>query len=187
MHRCPSVACALVASLFLFASGCAHRDPSLRAEPGAHVEPPANDRPNPAGKDVGKEDPVSPPAAPNPDPTLGWPVWIGIVCDDLEAQRLFYRDVMGLKELQSGPSYVWFDLDGKLFELLAKSALPQYDQRRVVFAFEVDDIHAARAQLLKKGVEPVTEIDGGPGVGQYWAYFKDAEGNLFEIVQRTTP
>lgn len=123
----------------------------------------------------------------NESPTLGWPAWIGIVCDDIEAQRRFYGNVMGLKELQSGPSYVWFDLDGKLFELLAKSSLPQYSERRVVFAFDVDDIHAARDQLVKRGVEPVTEIEGGPGARQYWAYFKDAESNLFEIVQRLTP
>ena len=61
---------------------------------------------------------------------------------------------------------------------------PQYDRRRVSFAFEVDDIHSARAELIDRGVEPVTEIEGGPESLQYWSYFKDAEGNLFEIVQR---
>src|SRR5436190_3757081 len=62
---------------------------------------------------------------------LRWPVWIGIVCNDLESQRHFYRDVLGLKELKSGEDFVWFDFDGKLLELLAKSPLPQYDRRRV--------------------------------------------------------
>ncbi len=52
------------------------------------------------------------------------------------------------------------------------------------FAFEVDDIHAARAELLSRGVEPVTDIEGGPADRQYWAYFRDSEQNLFEIVQR---
>lgn len=31
----------------------------------------------------------------------------------------------------------------------------------------------------------MSEIEGGPDARQYWAYFKDAEGNLFEVVQRT--
>ena len=31
---------------------------------------------------------------------LRWPVWIGIVCDDLQAQRRFYRDVLGLSEAE---------------------------------------------------------------------------------------
>jgi len=115
---------------------------------------------------------------------LRWPAWIGIVCNDLESQRHFYRDVLGIKELRSGEDFVLFDFDGKLLELLAKSPLPQYDRRRVSFAFEVDDIHSARAELINRGVEAVTEIEGGPQSRQYWAYFKDAEGNLFELVQR---
>ena len=51
-------------------------------------------------------------------------------------------------------------------------------------AFEVDDIHSARAELINRGVEAVTEIEGGPQSRQYWDYFKDAEGNLFELVER---
>jgi catechol 2,3-dioxygenase-like lactoylglutathione lyase family enzyme len=117
---------------------------------------------------------------------LHWPVWIGIVCDDLGSQRRFYRDVLSLKELKAGKDFVWFDFDGKLLELLAKSPLPQYDRRRVSFAFEVDDIHSARAELIDRGVEAITEIEGGSQSRQYWAYFKDAEGNLFELVQRLT-
>jgi catechol 2,3-dioxygenase-like lactoylglutathione lyase family enzyme len=117
---------------------------------------------------------------------LRWPVWIGIVCDDLPSQRHFYRNVLGLKELRSGKDFVWFDFDGKLLELLAKSPLPQYDRRRVSFAFAVDDIRSMRAELIDRGVEAVTEIEGGPQLRQYWAYFKDAEGNLFELVQRLT-
>lgn len=175
--------CAFVAAPLLAAAGCARLDPPLRPESGGQVRPPPNQHLDPVGQAV----PTSPPAAQEQSPTLGWPVWIGIVCEDLEVQRHFYGDVLGLKELQSGPSYAWFDVDGKLFELLAKSSVPEYNERRVVFAFDVEDIHAARAQLVKKGVEPLTEIEGGPGSRQYWAYFKDAEGNLFEIVQRLTP
>ena len=115
---------------------------------------------------------------------LRWPAWIGIVCDDLESQRHFYRDVLGIKELRSGEDFVLFDFDGKLLELLAKSPLPQYDRRRVSFAFEVDDIHSARMELIDRGVEAVTKVEGGPRSRQYWTYFKDAEGNLFELVQR---
>ena len=115
---------------------------------------------------------------------LRWPIWIGVVCEDLEQQRHFYREVLGLSELKAGDGWVWFDFGGKLLELLAQAPLPQYDRRRVSFAFEVDDIRSARTELIRRGVEPVTEIEGGPESLQYWAYFKDAEGNLFELVQR---
>jgi len=115
---------------------------------------------------------------------LRWPVWIGIVCDDLEVQRHFYREVLGLTELRAGEDFVWFEFDGKVLELLAKAPLPQYERRCVSFGFDVDDILSARAELIDRGGEPVTEIEGGPESLQYWAYFRDAEGNLFELVQR---
>jgi catechol 2,3-dioxygenase-like lactoylglutathione lyase family enzyme len=118
---------------------------------------------------------------------LRWPIWIGVVCDDLEKQRRFYREDLGLSELKAGDGWVWFDFGGRLLELLARAPLPQYDQRGVSFAFEVDDIHAARAELVRRGVESVTDVEGGPESLQYWTYFKDAEGNLFELVQRAVP
>jgi catechol 2,3-dioxygenase-like lactoylglutathione lyase family enzyme len=115
---------------------------------------------------------------------LHWPVWLGVVCEDLEAQRKFYRDVLGLSELHSGDNFVWFDFNGRILELLAKSVLPQYDRRRISFGFQVNDIHTAREALISRGVEPVTEIEGGKESLQFWAYFKDSEGNLFELVQK---
>ena len=36
-------------------------------------------------------------------------IWIGIVCDDFEAQRRFYRDVLGLKETRHDSGSAWFD------------------------------------------------------------------------------
>jgi len=116
--------------------------------------------------------------------SLRWPVWLGVVCDNLEQQRRFYRDVLGLLELRSGDGWVAFDLDGRVLELLARKDIPQYDRRRVTFAFEVADIHAGRAELVDRGIGPVTGIEGGPEALQYWAYFKDSEGNLFELAQR---
>jgi predicted enzyme related to lactoylglutathione lyase len=113
---------------------------------------------------------------------LRWPVWIGVVCDDLQAQRRFYRDVLGMRESDVGDGSIWFDLDGKLFELLARSKLPQYAQRGVTVGFLVDDIQAARATLIQRGVEPIGPIESVPTSS--WAYFKDSEGALFEIVQK---
>ena len=115
---------------------------------------------------------------------LKWPVWIGVVCEDLEGQRRFYRDTLGLREVRAEEGFVWFEFEGRMLELLAKSDKPQYDRKRVSFAFEVEDIRAARMELLSRGAKALTDIEGGPDARQYWAYFEDAEGNLFEIVQR---
>jgi catechol 2,3-dioxygenase-like lactoylglutathione lyase family enzyme len=117
---------------------------------------------------------------------LGWPVWIGVVSEDLEAQRRFYREVLGLREMEAGESWIEFDMGSKrVFELIARDpAVPQYVSGGYVVGFAVEDIHAAAAELAARGVEQVSEIEGGPDSEQYWCYFRDGEGNLFEIAQR---
>jgi predicted enzyme related to lactoylglutathione lyase len=114
---------------------------------------------------------------------LGWPMWVGLVVDDLERQRRFWGDLLGLPEASAGSDYVQFDMGGgRVFELLLRSELPQYDEPRFQIGFAVEDIATARAHLLRAGVEPLTEIEGGEST---WAYFRDPEGNVFEITQRS--
>ena len=116
---------------------------------------------------------------------VGWPNWIGVVVDDLERQRRFYRDVLGLKELGAGEGWVHFDLGfPNVFELLQRSEEPQYDRTRYQVGFATEDIHAARAELLARGAEPVTELEGGSEAQGFWCYFRDPEGNVFELSQR---
>ena len=116
---------------------------------------------------------------------LGWPVWLGVVADDLEAQRRFYRDVLGFREVEAGEDWVQFDLgSGRLFEVLARTDAPQYDSPRFQPGFSVDDIHGAVAELEARGVTRITDIEGGPESGQYWCYFRDPEGNVFELAQK---
>lgn len=117
------------------------------------------------------------------DGRLHWPTWIGVVVDDLGAQRRFYRDVLRLQELDAGEDWVQFDLDGNLVELVERSEQPQYDWRRYQVGFTVDDIRAARAELVERGVEPISEIEGDPDAGGAWCYFRDPEGNVFELKQ----
>ena len=71
-----------------------------------------------------------------------------------------------------------------LFELVRRSDDPQYDQPRYQTGFAVEDIKSTRDELIARGVEAVTEIEGGPDSGGYWCYFRDPEGNVFEISQR---
>ena len=41
---------------------------------------------------------------------LRWPTWIGVIVKDLEAQRLFYRETLGFREIESGDGWVQFDI-----------------------------------------------------------------------------
>ena len=117
---------------------------------------------------------------------LGWPEWIGVVTDDLEAQRRFYGDVLQLTEVEAGDDWIEFDMGpGRKFELLRKTDQAQYDERRYQVGFAVPDIRAAVQELESRGVERISEIEGGPpDAPQYWCYFRDPEGNVFEITQR---
>lgn len=120
------------------------------------------------------------------DIRLRWPSWVGLVVDDLEGERAFYRDVLGLPESGSGEDWVWFDMGGgRLFELLARDLTqPQYADTGFTIAFEVDDIHSAASELERRGVRRLTDVQGGPESTQYWCYFRDREGHRFEIVQK---
>jgi catechol-2,3-dioxygenase len=116
---------------------------------------------------------------------LEWPNWIGVVCDDLERQRRFYRDVLGLSELSAGEGWVQFDLGfPNVLELLQRSDDPQYDRQRYQVGFTTHDIQAAAAALAERGVEQITAVEGGRESQAYWCYFRDAEGNVFELSQR---
>jgi predicted enzyme related to lactoylglutathione lyase len=118
---------------------------------------------------------------------LGFPSWVGVVCDDLEGQRRFYEDVLGMRVVGEGDDWIHFDLGtGSEFELIRHSNEPQYDGARYQVGFAVDDIEAARRELVARGVTPISEIIGTKGEGR-WAYFKDPEGNVFEIKEAAHP
>ena len=117
-----------------------------------------------------------------------WPNWLGVVVEDLEEQRAFYGGVLGLAESDAGDDWVQFDMGGpNLFELVRKSDEPQYNDSRFQPGFAVGDIQSARARLIAHGAEAITEIEGGPGSDGYWCYFRDPEGNVFELSQRLAP
>ena len=73
---------------------------------------------------------------------------------------------------------------GKLFELVPRGSLPPYDARGYQVSFAVEDIEAARTQLVEAGVQPLSEIEGGPDSPYRWCSFRDPEGNVFGITQR---
>ena len=120
--------------------------------------------------------------------TLGWPCWIGIVADDLGRQRRFYREVLGFAEAGAGPDWVQFDLgESRLLELVQRSDQPQYDQIRCQVGYAVADIEAARDELMARGAEPVSGLEGSAQAGGRWCYFRDPEGNVFELKERRSP
>jgi catechol 2,3-dioxygenase-like lactoylglutathione lyase family enzyme len=116
---------------------------------------------------------------------LRWPTWIGVVVNDLESQRRFYRDTLGFRETGGSEGWVHFEIPGGgLFELIQRDQPPQYDSPRYQVGFTVEDIRAAREGLVARGIEPLSGIEGEEsGSSNMWCYFRDPEGNVFEITQ----
>jgi hypothetical protein len=55
---------------------------------------------------------------------LGWPTWIGVIVEDLEGQRRFWGDLLGVSEDHSGPDFVDFELgDWRSFEVIQRSSI----------------------------------------------------------------
>jgi catechol 2,3-dioxygenase-like lactoylglutathione lyase family enzyme len=116
---------------------------------------------------------------------MGWPCWVGVVAEDLDVQRRFYREVLGLAELADGPGWVQFDFgESGVLELVQRSEEPEYDRARYQVGYAVGDIESARDDLVARGVQPVSDIAGDAQAGGRWCYFRDAEGNIFEIKER---
>jgi predicted enzyme related to lactoylglutathione lyase len=116
-------------------------------------------------------------------PLLGWPTWMGVVADDMERMAAFY-EALGIPRLAAGRHWIQFDLEGRTLEILERSALPQYDARRVQVGFDVADIEVAREAVIAAGAEPISEIEGSPNSANRWCYLRDPEGNVFEITER---
>jgi catechol 2,3-dioxygenase-like lactoylglutathione lyase family enzyme len=116
---------------------------------------------------------------------LRFPTWIGVVCEDFDRQRAFYREVLGLTEVEVGEDWAEYEMGrGFTFELVRRSGDPEYDAHRYQVGFVVDDIRSAREELLARGVEAITDVVEAPDGRASWAYFRDPEGNVFEITQR---
>jgi len=115
---------------------------------------------------------------------FGWPTWIGVVVDDLEAQRTFWGEMLGVPEDHAGPGFAHFIMPtGEIFEVIERSEIPEYNGRRFQVGFDVADIDATRAELIQRGITPISEVMGEDSPDP-WAYFLDPEGNVFEIKQR---
>jgi catechol 2,3-dioxygenase-like lactoylglutathione lyase family enzyme len=117
---------------------------------------------------------------------LGFPTWIGVVCDDFDRQRAFYGEVLGLRENEAGDDWAQFEMGpGVTFELLRRSSDPEYDARRYQVGFVVDDIRSTSDELIARGVEAITDVVEASDGAASWAYFRDPEGNVFEITERS--
>lgn len=122
------------------------------------------------------------------------PAYTILLSTDLEASRVFYRDVLGLKLLREDSNEhdarLVFEAGGGTRIIISRSTVGTSDSQTQA-AFRVPDIRAAIAELRGRGVrieeyvapDPVT-TDGVADMGHSWAaWFIDPSRNCLAIVQ----
>ncbi len=105
---------------------------------------------------------------------------ISIRTHDLPPAVAFYRDALGLEYLfEAGP--LAFLMCGEIRLLLSKPESDEFDHPSSIIYFRVDDIHAARAQLVDKGVSFDDEphlIARMPDHELWMTFFRDPDRNV---------
>lgn len=113
-----------------------------------------------------------------------------LLVDDFEQSLAFYRDTIGLPVKSTEGKFADFDLQGTSLAIFQKDeATTMFSTEHMkpgggaVIGFQVEDVQKACAELKSKGVD----IFDGPKTtswGQTVAYFKDPDGNIWEVSQR---
>jgi len=119
------------------------------------------------------------------------PVFPILLSKDLEADRRFYHDVLGLPILRVDPDdRIVFGSGGGTQLVVTQSTIGTRDTQ-TQFAWKVPDVRAEVDELRARGVrieeyaapDPVTH-DGIADMGHSWAaWFTDPSGNVVAIVQ----
>jgi len=130
---------------------------------------------------------------------------VGLSVADLDAQRRFYRDALGLTEVEEEfampeahiRTVILRGDNGLKIELIERGgSAPQefadpYDGAGVQgyfhWALYVADLDTTFAHLLGAGATEVSPPAPAVRAGARFAYVKDPEGNLLEFIQPATP
>ena len=114
--------------------------------------------------------------------------FVAVPTNDIDASRAFYGDTLGLPFVKQ-----WGDMPGVEFQagnltlaIMDPTAFGQeFKPHSMPVALQVDDVHAARAELESKGVEFRGDIiDSGVC---HQTFFADPAGNTIGLHHRYAP
>ena len=108
-----------------------------------------------------------------------------LVVQNLERAAKFYRDVLGLTEIQipftfkpAGLNVRWFRLGSQQIHILLGNENQPNSQHHM--ALQVDDAQAARSWMKEKGVD-IEEAILIPNADRF--FVRDPDNNLIEIIE----
>ena len=113
--------------------------------------------------------------------------WVGVGTDDFERTLAFFTDVLGLRTAVADAKGVALlhAGEGQVVEIFGPGTRGRTLTSPPVIAFEVDDVQAAKAELLAKGVELIGDI--GAWNGFEWLYFRGPDGHVFSVKKTPPP
>ena len=108
-----------------------------------------------------------------------------LVVQSLERAAAFYRDILGLTEIEipstfkpAGLKVRWFRLGAQQLHILLGAENQPDSQHHM--ALQVDDAQAARLLMKEKGFD-IQETILIPGADRF--FVRDPDGNLIEIIE----
>ncbi|MFO0880543.1 MAG: VOC family protein [Gemmataceae bacterium] len=111
---------------------------------------------------------------------------VSVLITDLGRSRLFYRDVLGLKEIAKPRTFefqvLWFELGNQQLHLLLKPQPDTISARH--FALRVRDVVAARDYFRERGI-PIEETTPIPHCDRF--FIADPDRNRIEVIQWLEP
>lgn len=112
--------------------------------------------------------------------------WVGVGTDDFHGTLSFFSLVLGLKPVvveERGVAILKVS-DGQVLEVFGPGTQGRELTFPPIVAFEVEDVAAAREELLLHGVEVLGDI--GSWNGFEWLKFRGPDGHIFAL-QKTPP
>ena len=113
-------------------------------------------------------------------------VSITLIVSDLERSRRFYRDTLGLTELDSGPAAAVLATGDARVVLRRVADMPPVDRRVVHLNLEVPDVYEAYERLREQGVDFVHRprvVPQGEQLELCSATFRDPDGHAIALTK----
>ena len=127
--------------------------------------------------------------------------FVGVKTDDFEAMTAFVRDVLRLQPGHTDEGWAVFQLESGDRDLVEVYRPGRYDERLLpaaatgpTVAFAVDDLLAARVELMAAGIEIVADVVWAAEAfadprldGFGWLFFRAPDGNVYALQQDHAP
>ena len=112
--------------------------------------------------------------------------WVGVGTDHYAETLRFFTRVLGLEVAEGAEEQALLRAgDGQHVEIFGRDGRGKSLNTPPTVAFEVDDVAAAREELLGQGIELIGDI--GSWNGHEWLYFRSPDGYIFEVKKTPRP